>query len=134
MLMAKTDLFGDNVGGGLKRPDAIVRISGNEILERACNRIISLVKADDTLLDGSDMATIDSQIFAEVVWLDCFQKLISPEKKDTFIQAMRKAPSQEVYSRARRELLSRDIVRVSARAIRSSEQFRARISGSMRDG
>lgn len=130
--MPRTDLFGDNVGGGLKRPDAVVRIRDNEILERACNRIIAMVRADDTLLDGSDMATIDAQIFAEVVWADCFQKLITAEKKDVFIQAMRRAPSQEVYSRARRELLSRDIVRVSAKAIRSSEQHRARIAGAMR--
>ena len=131
--MPRTDLFGNDVGGGLKTEDVpAIRIRDNPVLERACNRLLGLIRKDSSLLDGDSMATIDGQLFAEVVWVDCFHKLISEDKKGIFIAAMRKAPSQEVYSRARRELLSRDLIRVSSKAIKSGEHFRAKIAEAMR--
>ncbi len=124
MMQTQTDLFGEE--------RQMVQIKDNMVLERACNRLLELSKQQPELLDGDTMGEIDRKIFAELLWQDCFQSLIKPERKYIFIEAMMKAPEWDIYSRARRELLSRDLIRVSKKAIASGERFRARIAEAMR--
>jgi len=128
-----SDLFGHPTGGYIVR-DTTVTIRGNPTLERACNRLLAMIRADKTIIDGTSMAIIDKKIFAELVWQDCFQSLISADKKPVFLAAMLRAPEQDVFTRARRELLSRDIIRVSSKAVKSGEQYRNRISRAMGGG
>ena len=109
-----------------------ISIKDNAVLENACNRLLLMVKNNPELLDGDTMGEIDRKLYAEILWQDCFAKLISPEKKRVFIDAMIKAPEGDIFTRARRELLSRDLIRVSTKAVQSGERFRARISSAMR--
>lgn len=109
-----------------------VRIKDNKVLERACNRLLDLYHHYSELFDGNTMAEIDRKIYAELLWQDCFQTLIKPEKKGIFVSAMLKAPEWDIYTRARRELLSKGNIKVSARAVIDAERHRARISGAMR--
>lgn len=109
-----------------------ISIKDNQVLEAACNRILAMAKENPELLNGDTMRQVDRQLYAEILWRDCFATLISPERKQVFINTMLKAPEADIYTRARRELLSRDLIRVSAKAIRDAEQFRARISSAMR--
>ncbi len=120
----QTDLFGE------EREQ--VKIKDNAVLERACNRVLGMVKQNPHLLDGDSMKEVDNRIYAEVLFETCFKDLIKPEKRQIFIDAMLKAPDAEVYSRARRELLTRDLIRVSSKAVQSGERFRAKIAGAMR--
>lgn len=129
--MPKTDMFG-NVTGGQLAHDVPVRIPDNPVLERACNRLLDMIRKNPSLIDGDSMGQIDRRLYAEVAWEDRFAKLVAPERKDTFIQAMMGLPEPEVFTRARRELLSRDRIRVSSKAVKSGEQHRARIAGAMR--
>jgi hypothetical protein len=123
-MINQTDLFGEE--------REVVKIKDNGVLEKACNRLLQMTKYDPELLNGNTMGEIDRRIFAEILWEDCFQNLIKPERKQIFIDAMLKAPEQDVYTRARRELLSRDLIRVSSEAIKSGERYRARIAGAMK--
>lgn len=109
-----------------------VQIKDNQILERACNRVLIMTKNDPHLLDGDSMGEIDHRLYAEILWQDCFQNLIAPQRKHVFIAVMLRSPDAEVYTRARRELLSRDLIRVSSKAVQSGERFRAKITGAMR--
>jgi len=130
--MKQQDIFGQPAGGYVSSNIPAIKIQDNQILEKACNRLLSMVRADSSLLDGDTMGEIDRRLFAEIAWEDRFAKLVAPERKGIFIKAMMGLGEPEVYTRARRELLRRDIIRVSAKAIRSGEQFRSRIAGAMR--
>ncbi len=117
-----TDMFGE----------PHTEIKDNPILEKACNRLLLMYQKDKSLFDGDTMGEIDHRIYAEILWEDGFQKLISPDKKQIFINAIMKVQESDIFTRARRELLSRDLIRVSSRAIQNAERHRARISSSMR--
>ncbi len=91
-----------------------------------------MVQNNPELLDGDSMGEIDRRLYAEILWQDGFQNLISLDRKEIFIKAVMKVQESDVFSRARRELLSRDLIRVSSKAIQSGERFRARIAGAMR--
>lgn len=129
--MPKTDMFG-NVTGGQLAHDLPVHIPDNPVLERACNRLLGMIRKDPSLIDGDSMGQIDRRLYAEVAWEDRFAKLVAAERKQVFIDAMVSLPDAEVLTRARRELLSRDRIRVSSKAVKSGEQHRARIAGAMR--
>jgi hypothetical protein len=118
------DLFGEETHE--------VQIKDNQVLERACNRLLEMVKNNPKLLDGNTMKEIDNKLYAEILFNECFKSLIKPERKSVFIEAMLKAPDAEVFSRARRELLSRGLIRINAKAVLDAERHRARISGAMR--
>ena len=109
-----------------------VTIKDNTVLENACNRLLRMVQRDPTLLDGSSMAEIDRRIYGECLWEDGVCNLLSSDKKAEFLKIVSKTQDSEVLSRARRHLLSEDLIRVSSAAIKSGEQFRARISGAMK--
>ncbi len=109
-----------------------IRIKDNAILERACNRLLDMIRRNPELLDGDSMGEIDHRVFAEILWEDGFQNLISHSKKQIFIDAVMKVQESDIFTRARRELLSRDLIRVSSKAIQSGERFRVRIAGAMR--
>jgi hypothetical protein len=123
-MTTQKDLFGED--------RQVVQIKDNAVLEKACNRLLDMIKHKPELLDGSTMSEIDHRLFAELVWEDCFKSLISEDKKEIFISAMMRAPQWDVFSRARRELLSRDLIRVSSRAVQDAERTRKRIAGAMR--
>lgn len=109
-----------------------VRIKDNSVLEKAANRILLMVQRDPTLLDGDTIGAVDRRIFAEVIWEDVFQNLISPDKKSVFIKAILQCPESDVFTRARRFLQNSDKIRLSAKAVQSGERFRAKISSAMR--
>ncbi len=118
----QTDMFGE----------PHISIPDNPTLEKAANRILLMVQRDPTLLDGDTTGVVDRRIYAEVLWEDGLQQFIPSDKKDDFIHIVQKCTEADVLSRARRELLQRDLIRVSAKAVQSSERFRSRISKAMR--
>ena len=93
--MAKTDLFGHTTSG-IIRDIPHVRVADNPVLERACNALLEMVRADESLLDGDSMRVIDQKLYAELAWQTVFSKLIAPERKQTFITAMCSLPEPEV--------------------------------------
>lgn len=111
----------------------MMKIPGNETLEKACTLLLGLIRETPELIDGDTIAEVDRKIYAEVLWNACFKDIVAQDKKWMFTKAMMKAPDAELYSRARRELQSRDYIRLSSKAVKSGEQFRARISGAMGD-
>ena len=109
-----------------------VRIMGNAVLERACNRLLGMIERNPLLLNGQSMADIDRRLYAECLWEDGMHRIIPSDKKEDFVNIVVKTQDSEVFSRARRYLLEHDLARVSAAAVKSGEQFRARISGAMK--
>ncbi len=110
-----------------------ISIKDNPVLENACNRLLIMVKNDPELVKGDTMGTIDRRIYAELLWEDCFKTLIDPAKKHVFVKALTKAPESDVFTRARRELLSRNLLPgVSPKAIVDAERHRARIAEAMK--
>jgi hypothetical protein len=109
-----------------------VQITGNETLANACNRLLLMVERDPTLLNGDSFGQIDRRIFGEILWEDGLNQLIPSDKKQEFLNTIQKCPESDVFTRARRELLARDLIRVNSKAIKSAEQFRSRIASSMR--
>ena len=89
--MAKTDLFGHTTSG-IIRDIPHVQIRGNPVLEHACNTLLAMVRADESLLDGDSMRVIDQKLYAEMAWQTEFSKLVDPERKQTFIAAMMLPP------------------------------------------
>ncbi len=128
----KTDLFGQRTGGYVSTNRTSVSIPGNEILERVCNRLLVTLKTNPELLDGDTIGEVDTHIFIAVAWETAFKDLVTPERKHIFESAMAKVPSQELLGRARRELQSRDYIRLSSKAVKSGEYFRQRIAGAMK--
>lgn len=124
------DLFGAPTGSFVSSRD-VPKIPGNETLERACVRLLGIIRENPALIDGDSIRTVDSQLYAELLWRDCFEKIVSPDKKAMFFNAMKKAPEPELFTRARRELQQRDLIRLSSAAIKRGEMFRNKISGAM---
>ena len=107
-------------------------IKDNPVLEKMANRLLEMVERDPTLLNGISMAEVDRKIYANILWEDGLQGIIPADKKQEFMSIVIKTQDSEVVSRARRELLSRDLIRLSASVIKDAERYRARISGAMR--
>ena len=122
-MKTQEDLFGE--------PN--ITIPNNEVLSKACNRLLLMGKNNPNITDGESVGEIDRKIFAEVLWEDGLQNLIPSEKKSDFIKIMLKAPESEVITRARRYLTEHDYpnYRLSAKVIRKSEQMRNKIAGSL---
>lgn len=117
----QTDFFGE----------VHISIPDNKVLENAANRLLTMYQANPNLFDGDSKGEIDRQIFAEVLWEDGLQRLISADKKAEYLKVFNAAPEAEVISRALRWLVSADYVRLSAKVLRSAEQMRQRIAGAL---
>jgi len=128
-----TDLFGQPIGGYVNTSRPMMHIKGNETLERWCGKLLELIRANPEVLNGDTVGEVDENIFIAMAWEMVFKELVAAERKQVFEAAMRKVPPQELLGRARRELQSRDYIRLSSKAVKSGEQFRARISGAMSD-
>lgn len=109
-----------------------IQIKDNPVLEKMANRLLEMIERDPSLLNGISMAEVDRKIYAGILWEDGLQKIIPSDKKTEFMNIVIKTQDSEVVSRARRELLNRDLIRLSASVIKSAEQYRSRISRSMR--
>lgn len=115
-----------------RQPEPVrVVIAGNEVLQKACNRLLEMIDRDPSLLDGNSMAEVDRKLYAETLWEDGIHRLLSIDKKPAFIDIVIKTQDSEVTSRARRWLLEHDYIRLSSQVVKKAEQFRARISGAM---
>lgn len=130
-MSSQSDLFGQPVGGYINTGRPMMKIPGNEILERWCGKVLELIRANPELIEGDTTGRVDENIFIAVAWETVFKDLVAPERKKAFEDAMRKVPTQETLGRARRFLQERDYIRLSSKAVKSGEQFRARISGAM---
>jgi hypothetical protein len=131
--MSNTDLFGQPAGGYINTSRPMMKIPGNEVLERWCGKLLEMIRQQPELLDGDTVGTVDENIYIAVAWETVFKDLVAPERKKQFENAMRKVPPQEILGRARRELQARDYIRLSSRAVKSGEMFRAKISGAMKE-
>ena len=109
-----------------------VQIKDNPVLEKMANRLLEMIELEPNLLNGVSMAEIDRHLYGEILWRDGVQRLIPYEKKNEFLNIVIKTQDSEIVSRARRELLSRDLIRLSASVIKSAEQYRGRISRAMK--
>ncbi len=109
-----------------------IQIKDNPVLEKMANRLLEMIERDPSLLNGISMAEVDRKIYANILWEDGVQRIVPSDKKTEFFNIVIKTQDSEVVSRARRELLSRDLIRLSASVIKSAEQYRSRISRSMR--
>ncbi len=114
-------------------PEEMVQISGDDVLAKVCNHLLSLLRGrEKELLSGKTIGEIDRRICAEV-WLDeGLNNIIPADKRAEFLQFMQKSTEAEVITRARRYLVEKDRIRLPQSAIVSGERFRARIAGSMR--
>lgn len=126
-----TDLFGAPIGGFINYSRPMLHIKDNPILEKWCAKLLDLIRSNPELIDGDTIGRVDENIFIAVAWETVFKDLVAPERKKAFEDAMRKVPTQETLGRARRFLQERDYIRLSSKAVKSGEQFRARISGAM---
>jgi hypothetical protein len=131
--MPQSDLFGQPAGGYINTSRPMMKIPGNEILERWCGKLLDMIRERPELLDGDTVGEVDENIFIAVAWETVFKDVVAPERRKIFEDAMRKVPPQEILGRARRELQARDYIRLSSRAVKSGEQFRSRIAGAMRN-
>ena len=120
--MTQTDLF----------DEPHIQIPGNEVLAKACNRLLLMYQQNQNLFDGDTMGEIDRKIFAEILWEDGVQTLVPADKKPEFIKIVGKCPEADVLTRARRFLQEKDMIRLSLKAVKSAEQFRSRIAGSVK--
>lgn len=109
-----------------------IQIKDNPVLEKMANRLLEMIERDPSLLNGLSVGEIDRRLYSEILWEDGLQRIIPSDKKAEFQNIVIKTQDSEVISRARRELLSLDVIRLSASVIKQAEQYRSRISRSMR--
>lgn len=109
-----------------------IQIKDNAVLEKAANRLLLMIQRNPELLDGDSMGEIDRRLYAEILWEDGIQHLIPSDKKADFIKVVTKTQESDVYTRARRFLAEKDLIRLPSKVIQSAERFRARISSAMR--
>jgi hypothetical protein len=121
------ELFTKDFFGGIHQ----VQIKDNRVLESTANHILKLTKRFPNLLDGESMKVIYRKILLAIWWdsglipslgsWDSYSKWVMSDK---FIDP-------ELITRSIRILLQKDLIRVSARAIRDGEQHRQRIVESL---
>ena len=109
-----------------------IYIKDNEVLARACTRLLDMTKRHPELLKGTSVAEIDRKIFASILWEDGVQHLIPSDKKEEFFKVITKTQDGEVWGRARRYLLEHDHIRLASSVIKKAEIMRSKISGAMR--
>ena len=114
------------------QPEEQISIKGNETLAKACNRILLMIEHDENITKGDTFGIIDRRIFAEALWEDGLHRLISSDKKQEFLSIIAKCTEPEVLSRARRELVSRNLITVSSQAIVNGERMRSKIAQAQR--
>ena len=116
-----------------------VIIEDNKPLAHAANLILEEVHRDSTLLDGDSVGEIDRKIRA-AVWLyhglrEILHKEWHEDREDAFLE-WAKDPKRcidtELLRRARQWLVEKDKIRVSAAAIKDSEETRKRLTGAFR--
>jgi len=126
--MEQTDLFGD------KR----ISIPDNPALQKVAEMILNLLPHYPEIIDGDTIGEVDRKI-REVVWLEngLYNILTSDENGVDRVKAWEKwnaSPHQcidtETLTRARRELMSRGLIRLKSSAVKQGERERARLSKS----
>lgn len=110
-----------------------IQIKGNPVLEKMANRLLEMYERNPDIFKGVNMGEITRQLYAEILWEDGLQHIIPSDKKSEFVNTIIKAPESEVINRALRHCVyTEDLIKLSASVIRSAEQYRSRISRSMR--
>ncbi len=109
-----------------------IHIKDNPVLEKMANRLLEMIERDPSLLNGLSVGEIDRRLYSEILWEDGLQRIIPSDKKAEFQNIVIKTQDSEIISRSRRFLLENDHIRLSASVIKQAEQYRSRISRSMR--
>ncbi len=109
-----------------------IQIKDNQVLERACNRLLLMCQQHPELLNGNSVGEIDRRIYAEILWEDGIHHLIPSDKKTEFINVVQRTQESDVYSRGRRWLAEKDLIRLPAKAVQDAERMRSRISGALK--
>ena len=122
-MKAQEDLFGE------KR----IRIKGDDYLNKIAQHIYDLVTREPDLLSGDSMNAIYRQIQFAMMIDNGLIPVIQTGDKDKFkVWFLSKdCPTEEETARATRGLLEADIVRLPAKVIKRSEEFKHRIAGSL---
>jgi hypothetical protein len=110
-----------------------IRIKGDDYLNKIAQHIYDLVIREPDLLSGESMNAIYRQIQFAMMTDNGLIPVIQSGDKDKFKSwfLSRDCPTEEETARATRGLLEADLIRLPAKIIKRSEQFKQRIAGSL---
>ena len=121
---ASVDLFGERR----------IQITGNPKLEGICNHILDATARHPDLLNGDTVGDINRKV-THALWCDNgLLEVIASGNNDLFKQwyfDKKRCYLEEEVARGMRELVSRDFVRLPAKAIVAAEGHRQRIARSL---
>jgi len=124
--MAMPDMFGE------KR----IQIKGDAYLNKIAQHIYDLVNREPELLNGESTGEINRRVHLAMMYDSGLANILSGSgnKLADFKQwyLAKNCATEEETARALRAMLSDDIIRLPASVIKKSEQFKSRISSSMR--
>jgi hypothetical protein len=122
-MKAQDNLFGEKV----------IRIKGDDYLNKIAQHIYDLVTREPELLSGDSMNAIYRQVQFAMMIDNGLTPIIQSGDKDKFKAwfLSRECPTEEETARAARGLLEADLIRLPAKVIKRSEQFKNRIAGSL---
>jgi hypothetical protein len=118
------DLFGEKS----------VKIHGDSYLNGIANRIFQLYQRNPDLINGESMGQINRKVHLAMLEDSGILPIIKSGSIESFRTwyLSKEYPTEEECARALRVLVSEDFIRLPAKVIKQSEQFRTRISGSLK--
>lgn len=115
--------------------EKVIRIKGDSYLNEIAQRIYDLVNRKPEVLTGSSMGEINRKIHLEMMFDSGLIPILTREKNFTEFREWylsKSCPTEEECARATRGLIEADLIRLPASIIKRSEQFKSRISSSLR--
>lgn len=109
-----------------------VKMKDNPTLENMANHILNLAKHYPNLLDGDTMQEIDRKLLLAIWWEHGINKHLGNWESFSNWVKSKDFVDTDLVTRARRLLLSRDLIRVSSRALLDAERHRQRIERSVK--
>ncbi len=112
-----------------------VSITNNQMLAQLANHILDIVRLHPEVLDGNNVGLIDRKLMV-YVWLDDGLRSLIPDVDQraeiTKWLCSKACVDPDAIGRARRYLVERDLIRVSAAAVKNAENHRERIARSVK--
>jgi hypothetical protein len=120
--------------------EKIIRIKGDSYLNEIAQRIYDLTNRQPEVLTGDSMGEINRKIHYAIMLDSGLRNIILEDGIKTADKLAviktwylsKSCPTEEETARALRAMLADDIIRLPASIIKRSEQFKSRISSSLR--
>jgi hypothetical protein len=115
--------------------EKVIRIKGDDYLNKIAQHIYDLVNRKPEILTGDSIGNINRKIHLEMMFDSGLIPILT--KAQCFAEfrqfyLSKACPTEEECARATRGLIEADLIRLPASIIKKSEQFKSRISSSMR--